>query len=286
MNTTSAMGPCPGVITNEIILDPYENVGQYGGAILGAGLPALFFLASWGFNCCRVIEDGSGGCEVADSWPGFCYRILYTGYFALFTVSLLLQVLASLLSFAGENIELLFARVLVAVACGCRLCIGVGVAEGLFPSRLWILAWMSSVGLTVGFVAVILAVSDAFGTEDPGEFVEASAVSVAYLWMILVWTLASRKNPKIRPYLKIKVPASVVLMAAFWVRALFEPSCGPRGHAECYASCGLGAAGVHHILFGALLLIPHLVLQHLQVERDRDLVAMPQCCGPSTRTRP
>ena len=41
-------------------------------------------------------------------------------------------------------------------------------------------------------------------SQDPGEFVEASAVSVAYLWMILVWTLASRKNPKIRPYLKIK----------------------------------------------------------------------------------
>ena len=124
MNTTSAMGPCPGVITNEIILDPYENVGQYGGAILGAGLPALFFLASWGFNCCRVIEDDEGGNAAVDSWPGFCYRILYTGYFALFTVSLLLQLLASLLSLAGENIELLFARVLVVVATGCRLRLG------------------------------------------------------------------------------------------------------------------------------------------------------------------
>ena len=123
MNATSAMGPCPGVITNEIILDPYQNVGQYGGAIFGAGLPALFFLAFCGFNCCRVIYDDEGGCQVVDSWPGFCYRILYTGYFALFTVSLLLQVLAHLMSFAGENTELLFARVLLVLACGCRLCL-------------------------------------------------------------------------------------------------------------------------------------------------------------------
>ncbi|CAE7281969.1 unnamed protein product [Symbiodinium sp. CCMP2456] len=279
---------CPGIITNEIILDPYLNAGQYGGAIFGAGLPALFFLASWGFNCCRVIEDDEGGCSAVDSWPGFCYRILYTGYFALFTVSLLLQLLASFLSLAGENTELLFARVLVVFACGCRLCIGVGVAEKLFPNRLWILAWMSSVGLTLGCAAVVVEVSTAFGTQDPGELVEASFVTVAYAWMILAWTLASWKNPKIRPYLKIKVPACVVLMAAFWVRALFEPSCGPRGHVECYASCGLGAAGVHHILFGALFLIPHLLLQHLQVERDRDLVAMPRnrLCGSSTRTQP
>ena len=204
---------------------------------------------------------------------------MYFIFVVLLFLSCLLQAIAHAAIPAGENVTLLMVgRVLAALAMGCLLVIGTGLGEAHFSCRCWVAVWILSVGFATGFVVVVALSS--MGGSELGEVSQAAVSSCAYVWMASFWCLAFRKGGTDQScVLYAKLVAGFVFQGSFWLRALLDPVCGPRGHVECYAACGLGAS-VHYFLFAPLFLFSTMALIGAQ---DKDSPAPHECTSRIAR---
>eukprot|EP00439_Symbiodinium_sp_Y106_P068201 s1179_g11.t1 len=262
---------CPGSRPGEFILNPYENAGQLMGNMIGLGISTLTLGAMTVFLFASRFRPSSQPQDL----PAWMYFI----FVVLLFLSCLLQAIAHAAIPAGENVTLLMVgRVLAALAMGCLLVIGTGLGEAHFSCRCWVAVWILSVGFATGFVVVVALSS--MGGSELGEVSQAAVSSCAYVWMASFWCLAFRKGGTDQScVLYAKLVAGFVFQGSFWLRALLDPVCGPRGHVECYAACGLGAS-VHYFLFAPLFLFSTMALIGAQ---DKDSPAPHECTSRIAR---
>lgn len=260
------MLPCPGATPDEAVLDPYVYAGQHAGSSISGWLLSLSTLMMLG-GCLAKARRNGGIWLLLSIWSIFCLG------------SFVLQAVAHSFIPAAEYMPLLrTARVLLALGAAAFLAIGTGVGESWLPDRknwkiLWALVWLMTIALTAGFVAVTFLASD-----DDGDLAMAAVMSLALFWAAGIWIVAALKKrlqdgTNAGDWFIQRIVATLLLAGAFWLFPLFEPTCGIRGHFECYKSCPVGP-GLPYLFFIPFWWICNFALAAAQ---DKSFPDEPKC---------
>ena len=109
-----------------------------------------------------------------------------------------------------------------------------------------------------GAGASVFAMALASGGDD---LVQAAVMSAAFLWADAFWIATSRKMQREgslqeKSILLPKIGGPILMALGFWILAILEPTCGVKGHSDCYKSCPVGGPGMGpglpHVFFLAM----------------------------------
>ncbi|CAE7418429.1 unnamed protein product [Symbiodinium sp. CCMP2592] len=242
----TAMEPC--LALDSWILDPYENAGQHVGSIISFWSMSLLMLLHLGAVARSIRKDGT------TRWV----PVLLTTFFFCSFVSGILQAVAHSFSTGTTKTHLLLtARLWLGFAAGTCLFLGTSMGEALMAGKreLAAIRSLSWVFFVFGTGASVFALALA---SDGDDFVQAGVMSAAFLWADAFWIATCRKMQREgtlqeKSILLPKLGGPILMALAFWILASLEPTCGAKGHSDCYKSCPVGGPGagpgLPHVFF-------------------------------------
>ena len=81
---------------------------------------------------------------------------------------------------------------------------------------------------------------------DGDDLAQAAVMSAAFLWADAFWIATCLKMQREgsiqeKSIFLPKIGGPILMALAFWILAILEPTCGAKGHSDCYKSCSLVA---------------------------------------------
>ncbi|CAE7407400.1 unnamed protein product [Symbiodinium necroappetens] len=228
------MEPC--LVGDSWILDPYENAGQHVGSII----------TFWSMSFLMLLHLGAVAKGARKDGRTRAVPVLLTIFFFCSFVSAVLQAVSHSFSTGTTKTQLLLtARLWMGFAAGTCLFLGTSIGEALMAGNremaaLRTLNWVFFV-FGAGASVLVLALAS-----DGDDLVQAAVMSAAFLWADAFWIATCLKMQREgsiqeKSIFLPKIGGPVLMALAFWILAILEPTCGAKGHSDCYKSCSLVA---------------------------------------------
>lgn len=232
-----------------IIRDPYLFPRQHpvrSVALGGAAAVSLVFAFVLWSRCCPPMKEDRLKLKLC-----FWYQCL-----AAF--GSLLEVAAT--AFLSENdgfALILMARVVTITSLGPLLAAANGMGETIWPSKRWQEVWIVSIifllASLAGFLTLSLMLRD-FGLLTLGCIMATGASYAGALWLVAMYKV---KFPRFFGQNAAGPIAAGCLVGSYLFLGFADLTCGPPGHADCYARCFVPEGGLHYLIWMGAAMLAH-----------------------------
>ena len=144
---------------------------------------------------------------------------------------------------------ILMARVVTITSLGPLLAAANGMGETIWPSKRWQEVWIVSIifllASLAGFLTLSLMLRD-FGLLTLGCIMATGASYAGALWLVAMYKV---KFPRFFGQNAAGPIAAGCLVGSYLFLGFADLTCGPPGHADCYARCFVPEGGLHYLIW-------------------------------------
>ena len=144
---------------------------------------------------------------------------------------------------------ILIARMVTITSLGPLLASANGLGETIWPSKRWQDVWIVSIlfllASLAGFLTLSLMRRD-FGLLALGCIMATGASYAGVVWLVAMYKAGF---PGQAFQTAAGPMAATFLVGSYLFLGLTDRTCGPPGHADCYAHCVVTEGGLHYLIW-------------------------------------